>query len=83
MCINIVTLHYALYSTFVEKKQFQNVSLAIPIGKHFLVPPLGFHVEPSVERVLHGTQKRFYLQPKGFYMEPKGVLKGFPMGTAN
>ena len=45
--------------------------------------PFGFHVKPSVERVLHGTQKvstwnwnGFYLEPIVFYLEP-GFFKGF------
>ena len=37
--------------------------------------PFWFQVEPSVERVLHETQKGSILEPKGFYLEPKIVVK--------
>jgi hypothetical protein len=57
----LITPFYTL-----RKKRFQKGYLAVPIGEPYLVPGrtffgsmqnyFGFHVEPSGEGILHGTQ---------------------------
>ena len=67
---------YSMLS-YIQHYGFQKASLPVLIGETFLFPewtlfgcrynPFGLYVEPSVERVLHGTQSGFYLEPEGVF----------------
>jgi hypothetical protein len=88
---NLIPADLTVYTPW--KKGFQKGSLAVSIGETFLVPDrifigsgwnlFGFHVEPSVKRVLYGTQKVLTGIKRIVPGIERGSPMGCPMGTAD